>query len=159
MRRKLCYALLPCLISLVWIGCGEDEDGGLDPKTTVQSKLTGNRNKWQSKEIRDYEFTFQWNCFCTEEFVAAVNVSIRDGTIDTIVSVEDGISVNQSRFKDYRSVDELFNFIQEAIDQKAHEISVTYDSEFGYPKEGYIDYEEFTIDEEKGFRVGDFVNR
>ena len=163
MKRR-CYALVLCLISLIWIGCGEDEnvppgDVGSDSETILNPELVENRNKWQSKGIRDYEFSFQWSCFCTEELVAPVNVSIVDGAIDTIVSAGDGLSLDSSRFKDYRSVDGLFDFIQKAFDRKAHSIIVTYDAEFGYPKRADIDYNEFTIDEERGFNFGDFVVR
>ena len=162
---KLYVGLLLCCISLLWSGCGEEEsklikDVVSKPKAepvTVQSEFTENMDKWQSKGIKDYQFAFQWSCFCTEEFVAPVIVSIRNGEIDAIVSSEDGRAVDESRFREYRTVEGLFDLIQEAIDQKAHKITVTYNSELGYPEEAQIDYQEFLADEEKTFSAADLV--
>ena len=119
----------------------------------IQAELNNNLSKWASKSVTDYQYTFRWSCFCTEDFVKPVIISVRNGMINTVVYVDSGNSVDESHFGRYRTVEELFDFIQDAIDEKAYEISVSYDPELGYPTSASIDYSKGIIDEEMAFTV------
>ncbi|MBT5773744.1 MAG: hypothetical protein HOH95_05130, partial [Dehalococcoidia bacterium] len=52
-----------------------------------------------------------------------------------------------------QTIDGLFNLIEEAIDQRAAAINVTYHPTLGYPLDAYIDYDLRIADEELGFTI------
>ena len=147
-RLLYCMVLLCVTLSLLH-GCILKDDRLAD----VQSKLDQNRQKWISKVVSNYQFNFQWNCFCVPEHVAPVNISVRENRIGSAAFVEDNVPVAVEGLKRYRTIDGLFDLLQEGIDKNAHTISAEYHSELGYPIKGSIDYEKDKIDEELSFEI------
>lgn len=121
----------------------------------IEKVLSENRSKWASKGIKNYRYKFEWRCYCAPEHVAPVIISIRNGSLYSVASAKDGAPVNRSRYDNYRTIDELFDLIQDGITKQAHQIRVSYDPELGYPASAYIDYKEQMADEENGFKAQD----
>ena len=75
-----------------------------------------------------------------------------------IVEITDamtGAKLDAARFKDFRTIDGLFDFIQEAINRNAESIQVTYDPTYAYPTSVSIDYIKQAVDEEMAFKASD----
>ncbi len=143
-----CMVLLCAILALLH-GCILKDDRLAD----VQSKLDQNRKKWMSKVVSNYQFNFQWICYCGPEYVEPVNISVRENRIDGAVFVEDEVPVAVEGLERYRTIERLFDLLQEGIDKNAHTISAEYHPELGYPVKASIDYEEDSIDEELGFDI------
>ena len=103
--------------------------------------------------VSNYQFNFRWICYCVPEYVDPVNISVRENRIDSAVFVEDDVLVAVEGLERYRTIEGLFDLLQEGIDKNAHSISAEYHSELGYPVKVSIDYEEYSIDEELGFEI------
>ncbi|MYE89106.1 hypothetical protein F4X33_08950 [Candidatus Poribacteria bacterium] len=86
-----------------------------------------------------------------------VNISVRENRIVDVDFVADDVPFTMIGLWRYQTVDKLFDLLQEAIDKNAHSISVDYHSELGYPVSASIDYEEYTVDEEKGFEIDSLI--
>ena len=91
--------------------------------------------------------------FCGPEHVAPVNISVRENRIGSAAFVEDNVPVAVEGLKRYRTIDGLFDLLQEGIDKNAHTFSAEYHSELGYPIKGSIDYEKDKRDEELSFEI------
>ncbi|MFP6897218.1 MAG: DUF6174 domain-containing protein [Roseibacillus sp.] len=121
-----------------------------------QTDQNFNRQKWLSKGIQSYEFEFNWSCECSPDFTQSVVISVEHNSIVSIVARDTGNPIERSKWDYWKTVDELFDWIQEAIDGGGVNLerpeSVTYDQELGYPATGYIDYR-FIADEEIGFEL------
>ncbi len=149
-RIRLLYCMvLLCAILAMLHGCILKDDRLAD----VQSKLDQNRKKWMSKVVSNYQFNFRWECYCSPEYVAPVNISVRENRIDGAVFVENEVPVAVEGLERYRTIEGLFDLLQEGIDENAHTISAHYHSELGYPVKASIDYEEDLVDEELGFDI------
>lgn len=151
-RMILLCAILPLLY-----GC-QPIDSVLDPADEprlagIQFELDRNRAKWASAMVSDYEFNFRWICFCALESMAPVNITVRENRIDGAAFVEGGAPVAIGGLGGYRTIDGLFDLLQEGIDKNAHSISVDYHPELGYPIDVWIDYDEAIADEELGFEI------
>jgi hypothetical protein len=83
--------------------------------------------------------------------VGPVTVTVVDGAVTSVLAQDSTIVIPPGSF--LRTVDDLFDLIQDAIDRDAHLIRTGYDPSNGTPRDVYFDYEEFTIDEEFGFEV------
>ena len=141
--------VLLCVTLSLLLGCILKDDEFTD----IQLKLDQNRRKWTSAMVSNYQFNFRWICYCGPEYVDPVNISVRENRIDSAVFVEDDVPVAVEGLERYRTIEGLFDLLQEGIDKNAHSISAEYHSELGYPVNASIDYEEYSIDEELGFEI------
>jgi hypothetical protein len=120
-------------------------------KTTVPvTELEAARQLWKAQELHTYAFLLQRSCFCGNThplFVVVVNDKVA-GVLDfqTTDSVDPSLG---------QTVDDLFAFIQTAIDGQARLIRATYDPTKGFPAE--IDYDGAAqiADDEIFYRISD----
>ena len=81
----------------------------------------------------------------TSNFGQPVRVSVTNGQARSVVYAESGAHVG-SPF--YHTISSLFDLIQNAIDNEADQVTVSYDGEFGYPMNIEIDYSSNSVDDE-----------
>ena len=125
--------------------------------TETQEQLNHNHSKWTSKNIKDYQYTFNWSCFCPPEHNKAVIISVRNGVLASIKYADGSGAVDKSKYPNYRTIEGLFEFVQDAINRKAYRVTVSYDANLGYPTSASIDYDQRIADEEKSFKAEGLV--
>ena len=121
------------------------------------SQVALHQLKWQSAALSNYQYEFSWQCFCLPDYVAPVLVTVREGVIDSVVYTHTHLPVDADKLNRYLTIDELFTFIQSAIDEEAIKIVSKYDLEYGFPTKVWIDWNEMIADEERGFQVSNLV--
>ncbi len=121
----------------------------------LREELIQNRELWEAQGTTDYQMEFRWNCFCPQEYVAPLIITVTRGdTIDSVVFAANKLPVDRKVSADYPSIYGLFDLIQDAIDRSAFHISVKYQADLGHPLSAGIDYDRRIADEETGFQVG-----
>jgi hypothetical protein len=119
-------------------------------------ELRQNRERWVDHNIANYRYTLQTHCLCPPEYGQLVVIEVRDNRMVSITSALDSSSVDNQGFDHIDTIEKLFNIIQDAIDNDAYNIEVSYDPDFGYPRQVSIDYEEKIADEEMRYEVINF---
>ena len=119
----------------------------------LRSQFEQNRRLWNEQALSDYNYVFTWSCFCLPEYTAPVNIKVEQGEWAEISFVLDDKPVIKDDWDRYRTIEELFEILDDAFRQDAKEIHVTYDPDLGYPTSCFIDYSELIADEERGFNV------
>lgn len=114
-------------------------------------------DRWESTRPESYTFAVERLCFCGPDARGPVRITVAGSTITSQVYVEGAAEVEGQATEWFPDVDGLFEVIRDAIDRDAHTIQVTYDPTSGVPVDFWIDYQEFTADEELGFRVVESV--
>jgi len=137
------------LVLLSLSGCSPTDPGNLDDVTEA---MQANRGKWRSQGIDSYEFVLRRLCFCAGGTDPA-RLLVRSGTRLSVTDVTTGQPIPAEWAQYYPTVDGLFEFIADAIAQKAHSIEVEYHAVLGYPTSIRIDYIENAIDEEMAFEA------
>ena len=123
----------------------------------LQTELDENRALWDAAAITDYSMRFQRLClFCAVDFLIPVRITVRDDTIDTVTDLDTGAAVAEITEGTFLTIDELFDFIQDAIDQNASEIDVRYDEVLGYPTDVNIDLSRSFINDDAQFEIREF---
>ena len=140
--------MAPVLLALAGLGCGIT--GPDDPLDGERERLEQARAQWRSLGIADYRFTFQRSCFCAPSLREPALVNVFRGDIVSVESAASGVPQDPAF---YYTVEQLFGIIEDAIDEDAARLSVTYDSAMGYPTSGFIDRSEQIADEEIGFEA------
>ncbi|HEV8486774.1 MAG TPA: DUF6174 domain-containing protein [Blastocatellia bacterium] len=123
----------------------------------TQQQLNESHKKWVSKNIKDYQFTFDWGCFCPPEHNKPVIISVRSGVLTSVKYADGSGAVDKTKYTRYRTIEGLFEFMQDAINRKAYKIEVSYDATLGYPTFASIDYNEKVSDEEMSFKAGGLI--
>lgn len=145
-----------CAAALLWALAGCSNPAG---PSGAQGQLDESRRKWDERGLTDYQYQYQNICFCAPAFTNPVVVSVSRGAIVAAVDVQSGRPVDASDLGRYRSVPQVFDVIQDAIDRKAARIEASYDPTFGHPTDVSIDYDRMIADEELGIRIRDLRPR
>ncbi len=148
MGNKAVLALLPFLTGCV-IFSSDSKD--------LQTELDEHMALWDVAAITDYSMRFQRLClFCSVDFLVPVRITVRGDTIDTVTDLDTGDPVAEITPGTFLTIDEVFETIQDAIDQNASEIDVRYDEVFGYPTDIDIDFSRSFRNDEALFEIREF---
>ena len=107
--------------------------------------LAQNRLKWNTQGIRSYDYNAELICNCTEH------------NAPTPVQVRDNKALNGAGR--LYTVEGLFEIVQDALDQNAESVVVTYDSAQGFPAHIEIDRSLQESGDEIAYQITDFVAR
>ncbi len=119
-------------------------------------RLKFNRDLWYTQNISNYRYQLGNSCFCIPDARGPVVIEVRNGQTTSITSVATGKPVNPEFFQKYKTIPQLFDVIQDAINRKAFSLNVRYSPRFGYPTQIDIDYDSQIADEEKYLTIENF---
>ena len=122
-----------------------------DPES-LQADLLRHQGRWERRRVANYVYTGAWNCFCPTDYTANAEVTVRGGAVVSVASADPAVP-NIPDPERFVPVKALFAVLQTAIDEDAARINVTYNKEFGYPEQFFVDYHENMADEERGFVI------
>lgn len=119
------------------------------PKHQI-AELQSARQKWRAQNLHTYAFTLQRNCECLN--VDRLYVLVESDTVAGAFDLDTAEWVNH-QFG--RTVEDLFTFIQSAIDQRADVIRVEYDVAKGFPRSIEYDGALQVVDDEITYWASD----
>ena len=122
--------------------------GACASPTTPENDLADYRTLWEAQRLTDYTFDVVRNCYCLGR--ADVRVTVQGGVITGVTELASEVAHDPELF---RTIDGLFDLVQDAYDQNAHEVQVDFDPGRGYPTRIWIDYVEMMADEEMDFTL------
>ncbi|MGD2045814.1 MAG: DUF6174 domain-containing protein [Gemmatimonadota bacterium] len=143
--RTIARWVVGCL-ALSMVACG-----GLGPRDAQRAALEANRARWLSQGPSSYQYALRRSCFCP--YLGPVRVTVAADTVVGRVYVESGDPVPEIEADAFPAVDGLFELLDQAFENGADDIDVTYDPELGVPIEISIDYLENAVDDELGIQV------
>ncbi len=129
--------------------------GNGDNNSPLIEALKENRQLWRSQHLQNYEFIYEQQCFCLPPANTPLKVSIKDDKIIKVVNLTSNQEITDLNFP--KTIEQLFDIIDEAIKRHADEILVTYDSSLGYPNTVAIDYQKILADEEVSYTVKNLI--
>ena len=148
MGKKAVLALLPFLTGCVIFSSGSKD---------LQTELDENRARWDVAAVTDYSMRFQRLClFCSVEFLIPVRITVRGGTIDMVTDLDSGDPIVEITPGTFLTIDDVFDTIQDAIDENASAIDVRYDGVLGYPTDVDIDFSRSFSRDEEQFEIREF---
>lgn len=118
-------------------------------------ELEKNRQLWRSQKINRYQFTYQQQCFCVAPGNIPLKVAVKNDKITQVIDLKNNQMITNLGFP--KTIDQLFQILEKAIQSKADEISVTYDPKLGYPTKIAIDYQKILADEETSYLAKDLI--
>jgi hypothetical protein len=117
-----------------------DSITGTDNLSRAQDELDRNWNRFESSAPLSYSYTVHITCDCTTDITRPVIVYVDRGSVEYLYYEDNGRPVPQSVASSFPSAEQLFDAIQDGINQRADRIDVDYDFTYGYPTNVFIDY-------------------
>ena len=124
------------------------------------SKLERNRQTWQDSGVTHYRFSLNIGCFCVFRDKMPITVEVQNGEVismiypdGTLIAVTDP---NYESFYRHATIERLFAELETGLSGAADEVTVTYDSTFGFPREIRFDYIKAALDDELSLSVSSF---
>ena len=143
--------LLKILILLFTIGCSSEDSVTLNP---VEMELSNAIKKWNNSNINSYSYILTVSCYCLDTEPNKIEV------IDNkIKKVNSKLVTPEQLNNDYwnvKTVDELFNIIDEKMKDDPYIFTLKFDQTYGFPIDIYFDMDEMIADEEIGYTISDF---
>ena len=155
MHTKLAF-VIPALVGILLASVLACSNAEPDPMLArAQVELDIHRTLWEQTRSSDYTYEYNVLCECSDNFGQTVKVTVINGGIESVVYAESGEFGRKagdppvvSGSPRYHTIDSLFDVIQDAIADEADRLTVSYNSEFGYPTDVAIDQFVNAIDDE-----------
>ncbi|WP_018275813.1 DUF6174 domain-containing protein [Teredinibacter turnerae] len=146
--RKAATILLPLFASIALLGCnGSDKD-----KSTKE--LDQARATWTKANLSYYQFTYQRFCFCPA--TEALIIEVHNNQVTSAFYTPSGTYLSAEELADVQTIDELFDVIEALIVDQADEVTVNYNSTYGYPEQVDVDLYKAAVDDEFTLNITDF---
>lgn len=124
-------------------GLGSCQGGG-DPAALAE--LEDAQARWEEAGLDDYRLQLRFLCFCAEDVVAPVIVTVEDGVVAGVEWAE-AQHPDADPPQERPTVDGLFEIARDAI-ANADAVRIEYDPRYGYPLTLAIDPDESVNDDE-----------
>jgi hypothetical protein len=122
-------------------------------RSADEADLEAARARWEREGLQHYQFVSRQTCFCESNLSRPINITVETNQIVTARYVDDQMPVADVVFRLQLTIDGAFNLIQDAIEQDAASLAVSYDEELGYPTSIIVDYNKRTADDERSLYV------
>jgi uncharacterized protein DUF6174 len=136
--------LIPIVMSLILAACASvNALGG-------QSEIEQNQEKWQAAGISHYRYNLSISCFCVFSQDMPLLIEVQDGKLVSM-EYQSGKEIDASLlelFEKYATIDRTFTELEADLNGAADEVTVKYDSTYGFPTEVTIDVEKQATDDE-----------
>jgi len=145
--RRCALALLVVVSSACTVITGPDGEWGREERD-----LSRARDMWSRNSVADYEYVVRRECACALDGVA-VRVLVENRRVVARAIDGTGVPVPFTVAWAYPTIDGLFDFVSEAIDARADDISTRYDAAYGFPTDIWVDYDSRRFDDEEGYTL------
>ncbi len=114
----------------------------------VSEKIKEKYSLWKQKDMQQYYYLVQKQCFCAPEYTRLLKVFVTDNHVVRVVDVKTGKEVTQPVMLHQRTISQWYDAILESLKHQRAEVNVEYNQEGGYPSLIYIDPHTMRADDE-----------
>lgn len=143
---------LASAITLLTLNCSLFGPDG--PQEERQSFLRHARDQWAANGPASYEYTLAFTCGeCPPEWTHLLRIRVEAGEVVSVFDLSTGTPVDPSERS--LTIDQLFEVIQNAVQEDVYRLAVKYHPDLGYPVSIAIDSDSRVVDDEVGYSITD----
>ncbi len=106
------------------------------------------RDLWERTSTDQYVLEQTLQCFCLNGGRQAKFIFYNSDQIVYAIYTDTNEEIPENQISRYKSIDELFEFIDDMKKRNPYKLEIEYDPDFGYPTRIYVDRGEMIVDEE-----------
>ena len=146
------------VIAFLVSACSARAQAGGDPPQVNQTEIERNQEKWQNANISHYRYKLHLSCFCVFSQDMPLLIEVKDGQV---VSMEYQTgkpidAASREYFQTFSTIDRVLSKLEADLGGAADEVTVTYDSTYGFPTDATIDVVKEATDDELYLTISDF---
>lgn len=145
----------------LWVGMagcsGALSSSPAESAQAAPETLAEARARWQSMGIESYQVTVQQSCFCLQEFVQPLRVTVREQQVQSVAGLAQPLTQADQLDRSRLTVEGLFAFIASAQGRDVERLDVHYHPHYGYPTEITYDGHAMIADDELHYRLSDLA--
>lgn len=128
--------------------------------TETKTDFDKNLAKWNDANISHYRYSLFIGCFCAFRDQMPLTIEVKDGEVVSMTR-SDGTAVASTDpsydiFESYATIDRVFLKLEADQTGDADEVTVTYDSTYGFPANVAVDNIKAAMDDEISYQVSGF---
>lgn len=113
--------------------------------------------KWAAASTGNYHFSFIYECHCPPTHIGPFNIYVKNDTIDSLFNTYDNSIAPSASFHEYRTIDQLFSWIDTQLHSDHAIDTIYYDPTAGFPRYAFFDYEPVGTDGGTGFGIDSVI--
>jgi hypothetical protein len=150
--------VLITIFAFVVAACSTGAQAGGDPPQVNQTEIERNQEKWQNAHISHYRYKLHLSCFCVFSQDMPLLIEVKDGQV---VSMEYQTgnpidAASREYFQTFSTIDRILSKLEADLGGAADDVTVTYDSTYGFPTDATIDVVKEATDDELYLTISDF---
>ena len=116
-----------------------------------------NWNKWESMNMTHYGYNFRASCYCIDEWVREVSVTVNNDSVISILFTDDGEPPQILQISNWHTINSLFD-LSKTIIEEAAKFKLEYDKTYGNPTLISVDWDFEIADDEFTFYLSNIKN-
>jgi len=157
MKKLILLTLLSLITACNSTGNKPTPNGPTKPVSPYQQTLDKYQQRWQQANIKHYSYTFQRICFCPRDYTAAILTEVKNNKVISAKLKSNNQPLDEKLKDNKQTITYFFTKIQDAINKKAHAITIKYNEQYGYPESIFVDYDQRIADEELNLSAKNLV--
>lgn len=150
LRRISVGAAVLSVLAISLAACGI-----LEGDADARVQLNEARRLWAERSVEDYVYRYRrWCGECLAVRTRPYRVTVHGGAIVEVLDAETG---RQAPSDYVRTVEGLFELVEDVLDHDPYRFSVAYDPRWGFPSSLTVDYVEEAVDDEFSVSAGDLA--
>jgi uncharacterized protein DUF6174 len=110
------------------------------------------RGTWKQNKLSNYVFTLSADCYC--RLAKKAQIFVINDTVVKVINLDNGQTLlNKHDLNNYKTINQLFELIDEALSKPFDKINIEHDRYLGYPTKIYIDPSIKQMDNETRFVI------
>ena len=128
---------------------------GCASETKAPDDLVAAREQFSETLHGSYRFTWRRSCECSQESTALIRITVQNGQIIQALNVETEQAVSAEVLSSLKTIEGVFDMVEDAYNEDAASIHITYDPTQHFPASVSIDYDLNVADEEFSLQITD----
>lgn len=135
----------------------------LEDDSFQRDYLEEGRDMWEEEGGPSYTYMLEMQCFCAPaQQLRPVLVTVVNGQVTRRVYVKDratdpDVEAPTDLFGQFDTVDDLFAYVDDAIDRDADVLQVNYSDNFGFPEVISVDFTGRTDTDQRAVLISEFA--
>ena len=122
------------IILLAFVGsCGLLGPKDVDYRRAALDETNRREILWKGLAFHDYDFDFQRNCACSLKATQPVRVHVRNDAVARVIDIQGGDVTPQADIP-WPTVDSLFRWSRDLLNDRAFAVEVEFDTTYHLPK-------------------------
>ncbi len=139
---SVAHRVLRSVVMVCLVACAES------PTEQRQDDLATARARWRTGGLTGYDFELQRLCYCPDETVRPVTVSVRGSAFAGLAHTDDGTAADTVWFRDFLTMERVFEYLERTVAERPAVFMATYDAVLGYPVSVELDGDRQVADDE-----------